>query len=216
LKLWYLEPANNDWNSAMPVGNGSLGGMIFGDAKREHIQLNEDSVWYGGGQRDRNNPDSLRYLPLIRQYLSEGKLNKAHGLALLAMTGTPQGERHYESLGELFIDFKGQDGEVQNYRRELDLNNAVASVNYEIGDVLYSREVLATAVHNVMAIHISSNKPGSVSFIVNLAREKYFDEIMALSQDTIALRGVCGGKGGVYFRSVVKAAAEGGKTYNRK
>ena len=212
MKLWYLEAAKDDWNSAMPIGNGILGGMIFGDAKREHIQLNEDSVWYGG-PRNRNNPDALKYLEVIRKYLKEGKLSKAHQLAALAMTGTPEGERHYEPLGDLVIDFNDQAGEVKNYKRELNLDNALASVNYEIGDVLYSREVFATAVHNVMAIHISASKKARVSFMLSLSREKYFDEITAISKDAIALRGVCGGKGGVTFRLAVKVAAGGGNTF---
>ena len=69
MKLWYKEPAKpNEWNEALPIGNGSLGGMVFGGVHKEHIQLNEDTVWYGG-PRDRNNPDALKYLPEIRSLL---------------------------------------------------------------------------------------------------------------------------------------------------
>jgi alpha-L-fucosidase 2 len=211
MKLWYLESANEDWNSALPIGNGSLGGMVFGGVASEHVQINEDSVWYGG-PRNRNNPDALKYLPVIREYLSEGRLKEAQELALLAMSGTPQGQRHYEPLGDLYIKFKKQQGELKDYRRELDISNAIARVSYKIGEVSYLREVFTTAVHNVMAMRITADKQGSISFTLNLDREKYFDEIIATSPETIALRGICGGTGGVTFRLMAKVAAVGGST----
>ena len=96
-RLWYKKPAA-DWNEALPIGNGRLGGMIFGTVKREHVQLNEDSIWYGGPV-DRNNPDALRYLPKIRELLFKGEIKKAEQLAAMALSGTPEGQRHYQPLG---------------------------------------------------------------------------------------------------------------------
>ena len=110
LKLWYKKPANlyYGWNEALPIGNGRLGAMVFGGVQRERIQLNEDSVWYGG-PRDRNNPDALENLPKIRELIKSGKISEAERLAAIALSGVPEGQRHYEPLGDVFIEFDGHD-----------------------------------------------------------------------------------------------------------
>ena len=91
--MWFDQPAK-DWNEALPVGNGRLGGMVFGAPDMEQIQFNEDSVWYGG-PRNRNNPDALEYLPEIRKLLFDGRLKEAHKLSEMALTAVPQSQRHY-------------------------------------------------------------------------------------------------------------------------
>ena len=88
MRLWYQSPAE-DWNSALPLGNGKLGAMVFGGPVAERIQLNEDSVW-SGGFRDRVNPDCKNNLPEIRRLLREGDIAQAENLATLAMAGTPE------------------------------------------------------------------------------------------------------------------------------
>ena len=127
MSLWYRKPAS-DWNEALPIGNGRLGGMVFGDTFRERVQLNEDSVWYGG-HMDWNNPDALAYLPDIRRMIAECRLSEAEKLAAAALSGTPQQMRHYTTLGELYLEFGHW--EVMDYRRSLDLERGVASVAYE-------------------------------------------------------------------------------------
>src|SRR5690606_35740522 len=102
-KLWYRNPAEV-WEEALPVGNGRLGAMVFGRVDREHIQLNEDSLWYGGPQ-DRLNPDAPKYLPKIRELLFNGQIKEAERLAILALTGMPETQRHYVPLGDLYLDF---------------------------------------------------------------------------------------------------------------
>jgi alpha-L-fucosidase 2 len=96
LKLWYKKPANlfKGWNEALPLGNGRLGAMVFGGVQTERIQLNEDSVWYGG-PRDRNNPDAFGNLQKIRDLIKNGKINEAEKLAVMALSGVPEGQRHY-------------------------------------------------------------------------------------------------------------------------
>ena len=101
--MWYRKPAE-DWNRALPIGNGRLGGMVFGNVRKEKVQLNEDSIWYGGPV-DRNNRDALTYLPQIRHLLFEGRIKEAEELATLALSGTPENQRHYQPLGNLFLDF---------------------------------------------------------------------------------------------------------------
>ncbi|MDP4088279.1 MAG: glycoside hydrolase family 95 protein [Bacillota bacterium] len=212
MKLWYTEPAALDiWNEALPIGNGTLGGMVFGGTGRERIQLNEDSVYYGG-PRDRNSEDALKYLPVIRRHLFEGRLKEAEELAFWSMSGTPESARQYQTLGELFLEFKEQEKEVKNYRRELDLDKALVSVKYSIDEAVYCRETFSSAVHNVMVTNITSGKPGGINLRVRLDRGRDIDELKGLSQDTIVMRGNCG-MGGVSFRTVLKAVCEGGRVY---
>lgn len=213
LKLWYLEPANpEDWNEALPIGNGSLGGMVFGGVSNEHIQLNEETVW-DGGPRDRNNPDALKYLPKIRKLIIEGNIKEAERLTALAMVGTPQDQRHYESLGDLFINFENQDKEYINYERELDIDKSIVNIKYTCDDIVYNREIYTSAVHKVMVVRLTASKPKSISFIVSLSRDRCFDYIRAISAETIAMTGVSGSEEGIKFCCMARAVADGGSTY---
>lgn len=166
MSLWYRKPAS-DWNEALPIGNGRLGGMVFGDTVRERVQLNEDSVWYGGPM-DRNNPDALTYLPDIRRMIAEGRLSEAEKLAAAALSGTPQQMRHYTTLGELYLEFGHR--EVMDYRRSLDLERGVASVVYEAEGVRYRRDYFASYPARVMAIRVEADRSGAVSFSAHLSR----------------------------------------------
>ena len=95
--LWYQKPAQN-WNEALPIGNGRIGGMVFGGIRSEQIQVNEESVWYGG-QMQRNNPSTKEKLPQIQALIKEGKIHQAERLCKQALGGTPQGMRIYQTLG---------------------------------------------------------------------------------------------------------------------
>jgi alpha-L-fucosidase 2 len=208
--LWYKEAAKT-WNEALPIGNGRLGGMVFGTPHHEHIQLNEDSVWYGGPV-NRNNPDALKYLPEIRKLIFEGKVSEAEKLCKLALSGVPEGQRHYEPLGDLHIDFYGNEEEVSDYRRDLDISKAVASVQYTVGDVTYKRESFCSTVDEVMMTRLTSNKPGSISFKAYLRRGKTFDSISSENNDSIMMKGNCG-EGGVKFCTLLKVNVERGRLY---
>ena len=104
-KLWYKEPAK-EWEQALPIGNGRLGGMIFGNLKNEVIQLNEESIWYGGPV-DRLNPDAKEALPKVRELIFAGQVQKAEELLLDSFTGCPESMHPYQTLGNLYIDFEG-------------------------------------------------------------------------------------------------------------
>ncbi|MBW9152286.1 glycosyl hydrolase family 95 catalytic domain-containing protein [Clostridium estertheticum] len=214
LKLWYDKPADlKNWNEALPIGNGRLGGMVFGSVVKEHIQLNEETIWYGGAV-DRNNADAAKYLPKIRQLLFDGKLKEAEKLASLALVGTPDQQRHYESLGDLYIEFYGQDKATTYYKRELNLNTAVAKVQYVIDEVTYTREIFSTAVDQVLVVRLTADKPNSISLKVTINRIEYVDNRVALNNNGILMRGTCGGEGGLKYRILLKGVAEGGSIYN--
>ncbi|MCQ2517769.1 MAG: glycoside hydrolase N-terminal domain-containing protein [Lachnospiraceae bacterium] len=213
--IGFSTPAT-DWNEALPIGNGRLGGMIFGKPYTELIQLNEDSVWYGGF-RDRNNPSALTNLPEIRRLIFEGRIKEAEKLCALALTGTPPEMRHYEPLANLYIDFDGPSTPVTEYERKLDISNAVASVSMVKDSIRYRREYIASYPHGVIAVYITSDKPGSVSFHTTLARnnatwdyapfdeqvyrhpdyDSFTDCVKAVDGDTQIITATLGGKGAV-------------------
>lgn len=209
LKLWYDRPAEN-WNQALPIGNGRLGGMVFGHPIKERIALNEDSVWYGG-PRNRNNPDALSRLEEVRGLLKAGKLAEAQELAELSLSGVPESQRHYMPLGDLWISFQGIEG-YGEYIRTLELDDALATVAYESEGVRFTRETFASCPDQIMAIRLLADKPGSISFQARLARgnNRYLDGMTSCDQRTLFMGGECGGSGGSSFVCGVSALATGG------
>lgn len=217
--LFYLEPAdvnprNNDaWNDALPLGNGALGAMIFGGIGKERIQLNEDTLWYGGGGRDRTNPDAIKYIPKVRELLKAGKIKEAQRLGELSMIAGPEGERFYTTAGDLSLNLELDPAKAQNYVRSLNLEQAVASVSYTIDNVTYVREAFCSAVHKVLVIHIKASEVGKLHFILGLSRSKRLDENKAISNNMILMNGVEGGKDGVSFCVAAKVVEAQGNVY---
>ncbi|OBW64734.1 MAG: Uncharacterized protein AUREO_051980 [Aureobasidium pullulans] len=165
-KLWYDKPAA-EWNEALPIGNGRLGAMIHGRTGTELICLNEDSVWYGGPQ-DRVPKDALAHLPKLRELVREGKHAEAEKLADRRFCATPSGQRHYEPLGTVKIEF-GHDGDgVSEYRRELDLDAAVHKTEYAFDGKRVKVEMLASVIDQVIAIRVQSEE--TIEFVARLTR----------------------------------------------
>lgn len=209
-KLWFRQPAK-DWNEALPLGNGRLGAMVFGLPGKERIQLNEDTVWYGGPV-DRHNPDARRYLPEIRELLLGGRLAEAHKLAAMALSGIPESQRHYMPLGDLWITMDHGKGEAEEYRRELDLSKGMVSIRYRIGDTTFSRELFISYPDQVLVLRLRADRPGAVGLTARLDRGKsrYLDQIAGAGSNALVMRGNCGGSGGSDFRAALRADAEGG------
>lgn len=207
-KIWFDRPAT-DWNEALPIGNGFLGGMVFGNTDKERIQLNEDSVWYGG-PRDRNNPNAYEHLPEVRRLILEGRLTEAHKLTAMALSGTPDTQRHYAPLGDLLLQFDHQD--VTGYSRVLDLDNAMVTVQYKTNGIAYTREYMSSYPDHVMAVRLTASEPGSISFTARLVRgrQRYLEESFGLEGDSIAIKGNCGGAGGSDFAAKLTAIPVGG------
>lgn len=212
LCLWYKKPAEA-WEEALPLGNGRLGMMVFGRILTERLQLNEDSVWYGGPV-DRNNPDALKYLSEIRRLIFAGEIRKAERLALLALAGIPESQRPYQPLGDLRLHFDGpgEDERIENYRRELDLNTATARVSYTCKNITFHRELFASAPDRVLVIRLSADRPGQISFYTVLSRGRYYKHTKPLGSDTLVMRGNSG-DGGVAFCAAVRGVPEGGRVY---
>ncbi|MRH41589.1 glycoside hydrolase family 95 protein [Aquibacillus halophilus] len=209
-RLYYKQPAK-EWNEALPIGNGRLGGMVFGRVLKERVQLNEDSVWYGG-PRDRNNPDALKHLPQIRKLLSDGRLKEAEDLAALTFTGTPETQRHYEPLGDLLINMDHRETEISNYSRQLDLDTAITRVQYTVDDVTFNREIFTSYPDQVMVIRLTASEANSISFrtLLDRGNARNYDELESISNNSLIMRGKTGGKDGIVFRSKIKAIPENG------
>ncbi|HEY2082593.1 MAG TPA: glycoside hydrolase family 95 protein, partial [Verrucomicrobiae bacterium] len=172
LTLWYRQPAGVDWNAALPVGNGRLGAMVYGDVKQERLQLNEDSVWEGY-KRDGANSNALTALPEVRRLLFTGKNEEASALAAKTMMGIPARIKSYQPLADLFIENADKSNAPEhNYRRELDLDTGIATTTYDLGGDTYIREVFASAPDNVIAVQMTSTKPGGINVGVRLTRER--------------------------------------------
>ncbi|MBE9914910.1 glycoside hydrolase family 95 protein [Paenibacillus donghaensis] len=206
-KFIELEPAKI-WTEAFPIGNGRLGGMIFGGTQAERIQLNEDSLWYGG-PKGNDNPAALGKLPEIRKLLLEGKPQEAERLALLHMTNAPHYFGPYQPLGDVLLRFEGQE-QAAEYRRELDLQTGIAAVTYKMGSTEYSREAFASAADQVLIIRLTASKPGALSLTARLSRRP-FDGEVARSSSSIGMRGQSG-PDGVQYAAVIHAVTEGGES----
>jgi len=206
--IWFDQPAK-DWNEALPIGNGRLGAMIYGKTAIEQIQLNEESVWYGG-PRDRNNPDALENLAKIRELLQNGRLVEAEKLASMALSGIPETQRHYMGLGDLFLDFDHQ--EANDYRRELDLEKGIVKLEYNCHGVKFQREIFSSYPSDLIIIRLTASKSASISFSARLTRDgsRLMEDVRAIRGNSLVMRGNCGGKNGSDFRVVLSVNAKGG------
>jgi alpha-L-fucosidase 2 len=164
LVMYYDKPAG-EWVEALPVGNGRLGAMIFGGTDRELIQLNEESLWAGGPVEPNPNPESPKFLPLVREALDAEDYDKAASL-LKNMQGYYT--ESYAPLGDLVIN-QHYTGEVNDYYRDLNLNNAVATTRFKAGGVEYSREVFASAPGQVIVIRLDAGRKGALNFDFSLS-----------------------------------------------
>ncbi len=211
-KLWYDKPAIS-WNEALPIGNGRLGAMIFGGHQEEKLQLNEDSLWYGG-PRDRNNEDALPYLPKLRELIMEGRLQEAGKLASLTMTGLPETQRHYVPLGDLILEFEHHTI-INDYVRELDLERGIHRIQYRSDDVLFEREVFASYPDQTIVMVIKAEQSGKLSFKARFDRNRwrYLEKTEKWGMDGLIMKGNSGGDSGCDFRAVLKASVEGGSCH---
>ena len=165
LKLWYKRPAA-EWVEALPVGNGRLGAMVFGGIEQERIQLNEGTLW-AGGPTNPANPDAKAALPEIRRLLTAGEYQAAQDLVQQKFMSVPVRQAPYETVGDLMITMAGED-RAQDYRRELDLDSALALTRFTAAGTTFTREVLVSPVDQVIAVRLSADRPGAISCDVAL------------------------------------------------
>ena len=155
--LWYRQAATV-WTEALPVGNGRLGAMVYGDAASERLQLNEDTLWTGGPY-DPVNPAALGALPQVRQLIDAGAYAAAETLANARLMGLPKTQMAYQPMGDLLLDLEGVPGPVGDYRRELDLDSAIATTSFTLGGTRYRRTVFASPTEQVIVVHLVADRP---------------------------------------------------------
>lgn len=184
LKLWYKQPAKR-WTQALPVGNGRLGAMVFGNTGDELIQLNESTLWSGGPVKDNLNPSSASYLPKVREAIFAGNYKQAAELSKKMQGPYSEG---YLPLGDLHIKQNFGSDQVTNYYRDLDISNAVATTHFTIKGVTYTRQIFSSAPDQVIVLRLTADKPGSLSMKI-LAGTPLLHHKSAIGNNTLLVGG---------------------------
>ena len=222
LTLWYTQPAT-EWTEALPIGNGRLGAMVYGGIEQEHLQLNEDTLW-SGGPHCYDNPDAYGHLATVRELLERGEYAEAEATAE-KMLGIHKYQQAYMPLGDLFLDFpKGE--EPSDYHRELNLQNAVSTVTYRIGNARFTRRVFASHPDQAIVIRLECDTPGRITFDLSMTSPHEFqsqstaDDMLLMTGQVVPRTGQ-GASGarrligpwegeGMKFAAQVKVMADGG------
>ena len=209
--LWYDKPAEK-WVEALPVGNGRLGAMIYGKVSNETIQLNEESVWAGPPVPE-NREGAWKSIAKAREAIFRGDYLTSDSIMQTDVLSPRIAPRSYQTLGNLNMDFE-LNGEAQNYRRELDLDRAIATTRFTLNGINYTREVFSTPVDQVIVVKLSADKPKSISVNLSLDRPADF-EVETVGKNKIRMFGQASHKGkhlGVKYEAQLLALAKGGKT----
>jgi len=207
LVLRYRRPAA-EWTQALPVGNGRLGAMVFGGVSSERIQFNEDSLWTGGPHYY-HRPDAHEHLAELRRLLFDGRQREAERLAMKTFMSDPLRQKAYQPFGDIVITIPEIDG-VDDYRRELDLDSAVARTTYRAGGTTFTREVFASFPDQVIVVSFAADRPGAVGFTARLTSPHRGCELRAAGGSRLVLAGKVE-DGGLKFEAQLEVRAEGGR-----
>ena len=234
MRLWYTAPADAqavdspnawvddaEWLKALPLGNGSLGAMVYGDVSHERIQLNEESMW-SGSMQDCDNPEAAQHLDEIRRLLFEGKYREATELTNRTQVCKGAGSGFgaganvpfgcFQTLGDLWIDFTEAADGYTDYCRDLSLNKAVATVSYVHHGKSFRREAFVSHPDQVMVVRFSCDAPSSLSFDCRMSRPERF--ATHAEADHLVMSGALSdGKGGdgLRYMARLKAVCQGGE-----
>lgn len=206
LALWYAQPAEK-WTEALPIGNGRLGAMVFGGVGDERIQFNEDTLWKGH-PHDYVRDGARTNLVEIQKLLFAGKIKETEDLVRKTFLSDPVRQKAYQPFGNLHLHFAEQ-GNVTDYRRELDLNSAVATTSFRLGGVQFKREVFASHPANVIVMRITADQPTNINFTLAMDSPQTNSQTKAIAPDTLALTGQVE-VGGLKFESRVRVVCDGG------
>jgi alpha-L-fucosidase 2 len=213
--LWYGKPADR-WLEALPVGNGRLGGMIFGGIPTERIALSESTTWSGARAQDEFNPGALPHLQEIRELFFAGRHDEAQALCGKYLPGHSKNFGTNLPLPDLQLAFEGIGGQA-DYQRSLSLDEAIARVSFRSGGALFEREIFASHADNVLAIRLTCSKPGQITFRIGFGQGVVPATAKASGQDTLVLDGHAWermhstGHDGVAFQIRAEVRAEGGQ-----
>lgn len=215
LTLWYTKPAAN-WNEALPIGNGRLAAMVFGTPALERLQLNEETVW--AGEPGNNVPEGVYdSIVVIRRLLLAGRYKEAQDMSNRVFPRqAPSNSNYgmpYQPVGNLLIRFPGHDA-VKNYYRDLDIQNAIATVSYTSGGISFRREMFASLADGVIIVRLTADKPHSITCTLNTSSPHKIHEVHTLRNKQLILGGIAGSvdnkTGRVQFEAQVQPLVEGG------
>lgn len=167
--LWYKQPAKA-WIEALPLGNGRLGAMVYGNPVNEIIQINEESIW-AGSKINNNNPNALKHMDELRKALFANEYEKAKIIAEDNFVGTPPEVRSYQPFGELLINYKWNSAPA-DYRRQLDLETGIATTDFQVDGKKYTQKVWISAPDNLIVVQIQSENGGLINSTFQLKRER--------------------------------------------
>jgi alpha-L-fucosidase 2 len=211
LILWYNQPAQS-WNEALPLGNGRLGAMVYGNPANEKIQLNENTLYTGSPNRN-DNPLAKEALPKVRQLIFEGKFKEAQELANEKFISNTSHGAAYQTIGNLHLNFTGIEN-FSDYYRDLDIEKAIATTTFSANGTVFKREVFTSFPDQVVVLRLVSNKKGAISFSATMDRQSPVD-ISTEGNNVLVMEGMGSDhetvRGGVKFQSRLKIIPEGGK-----
>lgn len=212
LKLWYRQPAGATWENALPIGNGRLGAMVYGNVSRETIQLNEHTLWSGSPNRNDNQMvlDSLR---VLRQLIFDGKYKEAENLANKTIITQKSHGQMFQPLGDLQLVFEGHE-QYTNYYRELDIEKALARTTYTVNGINYRREAMASFTDRVIVVRLSADKKASISFTAFFKTQQPKVTIVTTANQELTITGTTMDhetvKGLLKYKGIVRIKTEGG------
>lgn len=212
LKLWYNQPSGKVWENALPIGNGRLGAMIYGNVETEIIQLNEHTVWSGSPNRN-DNPNALDALPEIRKLIFEGKQKEAEALAAKKIQTEKSNGQMFQPVGSLHLSFDNHDN-YTDYYRELDIEKAITKTTYKVDGITYTREAIASLADRVIAVRFTASEPGNITFTANYSTPQPRAQISTNRENELIISGTTtdheGVKGMVNFKGIAQFQNEGG------
>lgn len=210
--LWYDKPATY-WEEALPLGNGRLGAMVYGNPASEEIQLNEETV-SAGSPYTNYNPEARKSLSTIRQLIFDGKYPEAQEMAGEKILSKKEFGMPYQTVGSLRLNFEGHD-HFTNFRRELDIDKAVATTSYTMNGVDYKREIFTSFTDQLVIVRLTASQPGHLTFTTALTCPQEVS-VSTKGKDRLVMEGITKGdeftEGQVRFRADLKLSLQGGKS----
>ncbi|MDU1892371.1 MAG: glycoside hydrolase family 95 protein [Dysgonomonas sp.] len=178
---YYFDNPASIWEESVPLGNGRIGMMPWGGIEQERVVLNEISLW-SGNEQDADNPEAYKYLGEIRKLLFEKKNKEAQDLMYRTFTCKGKGSEgkaygRFENLGNLYVDFiyPNPEAEISDYKRTLDINNAISTNTFKKGEISYSREYFTSFSHDVGVIRYSADKKGALNLKISFGRDQNYN-----------------------------------------
>lgn len=212
LKLWYDEPSGDVWENALPLGNGRIGTMVYGNVPHEIFQLNEHTVWSGSPNRN-DNPNALEALPEVRQLIFDGQYKAAEKLADKKIITKKSHGQMFQPVGNLELFFPNHN-EFNNYYRELDISKAINKTSYKLNGVTYTREAFVSLPDRFLVIKISADQPHKISFTSNFTSPHLDPKIETQGDTQLSLWGKTsdheGVEGKVEFNALMRLKTDKG------